>query len=90
MPTPNCIGCLVALGRGCLRHPRLRLLSLCSKQRQELNVAIPAIAAALQTLLKTLEKYSDWNRMREAPGRIDQLEARIAELERRLEQKRLL
>lgn len=52
-------------------------------------MAIPAIAAALPTLLKTLEKYSDWNRMREAPGRIDQLEARIAELERKLEQRQL-
>lgn len=52
-------------------------------------MALPALAAALPTLLKTLEKYSDWNRMREAPGRIDQLEARIAELERRLEEKRL-
>ena len=48
-------------------------------------MAIPAIAAAaLPTILKTLEKWSDWDRIRGAPSRIDQLERRIEELERKL------
>lgn len=53
-------------------------------------MALPALAAALPALLKTLEKWAEWSKIREAPTRIDQLEARIAELERRLEQKRIL
>lgn len=47
-------------------------------------MALPAIAAALPTLLKTLEKWADWEKIRSAPTRIDQLEARIVELERKL------
>lgn len=48
-------------------------------------MALPAMAAALPALLKTLEKWADWEKIRAAPSRIDQLEARIAELERKLD-----
>lgn len=51
-------------------------------------MALPALAAALPTLLKTLEKWADWEKIRAAPGRIDQMEARIAELERKVEDMR--
>ena len=63
----------------------VRLLSVDTARRQEPMMALPAMAAALPALLKTLEKWADWEKIRSAPSRIDQLEARIAELERKLD-----
>lgn len=44
-------------------------------------MALPAFAAVLPTLLSTLDKWTEWARIREAPTRIDALEERLAALE---------
>lgn len=38
----------------------------------------------LEDILKALDRFDEWKRMREAPGRVDELQKRIAELETKL------